>query len=398
MLAEDNHPSETASIVVRLLNSALRGCEFLLRPGRTLFLVGPSEALTEPHQLPELPGDTLYVPLADGGVNFEILIDADAQIRELGQDEVAEYPAGFNQIIRVGALELALRPQDQSWLPEVLNHPRQTDTLATKPPRRRNRWLAVPALLALLAAAGLGFGSYEQWLDSSQRKTTELSALLGNNPQRFQILPGQDGRFYVAAASERDTAWARQALLRSDDPQAFEVITPLRENERIGRWLAAAYPDLAYYCLQLNDPRHPQLWISQQRAALSAEDKMRLAARLVERLPYADKVDIVPVDDDAAAREAEAGLRRLALPFRRKDNPDSVVFAISGSLGDDELQRARQFVDRYYRQWGGRYVQFAIELKDDSLKDKSFMYGNQGYIKLDASHWYFPHTSSTSGE
>ncbi|AOZ53019.1 hypothetical protein BKX93_22975 [Chromobacterium vaccinii] len=361
-------------------------------------MVGPSEALAEPHQLPELPGDTLYVPLADGGVNFEILIDEDAQIRELGQDEVAEYPAGFNQIIRVGALELALRPQDQSWLPEVLNHPRQTDTLATKPPRRRNRWLAVPALLALLAAAGLGFGSYEQWQDGSQRKTMELSALLGNNPQRFQILPGQDGRFYVAAASERDTAWARQALLRSDDPQDFEVITPLRENERIGRWLAAAYPDLAYYCLQLNDPRHPQLWISLQRAALSAEDKMRLAARLVESLPYADKVDIVPVDDAAAAREAEAGLRRLALPFRRQDNPSSVVFAISGSLGDDELQRARQFVDRYYRQWGGRYVQFAIELKDDSLKGKSFLYGSQGYIKLDASHWYFPHTLSTTGE
>ncbi|ERD99718.1 PrgH/EprH family type III secretion apparatus protein [Pseudogulbenkiania ferrooxidans] len=389
MLAEDNHPSETASIVVRLLNSALRGCEFLLRPGRTLFLVGPSEALAEPRQLPELPGDTLYVPLADGGVNFEILIEEDARIRELGLDEVNEYPAGFNQIIRVGALELALRPQDQPWLPEVLN-PRQTDTLTTKPPRRRNRWLAIPALVALLAAAGLGFGSYQQWQDSSQRKTTELSALLGNNPQRFQILPGQDGRFYVAAANERDTAWARQALLRSDDPRASEVITPLRENERIGRWLAGTYPDLAYYCLQLNDPRHPQLWISLQRAALSAEDKMRLSARLIERLPYADKVEIIPMDDAAAAREAEAELQRLALPFRRQDNPGSVVFAISGSLGDDELQRARQFVDRYYRQWGGRYVQFAIELKDDWLKGKSFKYGDQGYVKLDAGHWYFP--------
>ena len=93
---------------------------------------------------------------------------------------------------------------------------------------------------------------------------------------------------------------------------------------------------------------------------------------------------------DGRATGYGLGLARQALPFRRHNHPDSVTFVIEGSLDDGELQRARQFVDGYYRQWGSRYVQFATELKDDWLKGKSFKYGNQGYVKMETGHWYFP--------
>ncbi|WP_306461289.1 PrgH/EprH family type III secretion apparatus protein, partial [Pseudomonas fluorescens] len=44
----------------------------------------------------------------------------------------------------------------------------------------------------------------------------------------------------------------------------------------------------------------------------------------------------------------------------------------------------------FNQQWGERYVHFAIELKDDWLKGKSFQYGPQGYVKMTPSSWYFP--------
>lgn len=86
---------------------------------------------------------------------------------------------------------------------------------------------------------------------------------------------------------------------------------------------------------------------------------------------------------------AEAGLnsRRYLIPagIIRGRN-----VCYSGALDDVEILRARQFVDSYYRTWGGRYVQFAIELKDDWLKGRSFQYGAEGYIKMSLCHWYFP--------
>ncbi|VEB43062.1 type III secretion system needle complex protein PrgH [Chromobacterium violaceum] len=118
---EDINTSGRDAVVVRLLNSPLRGCEFTLQPGKTLFLVGPESALAADGLPPELPADSLFVPLAEGGVNFELLLDNGcARLRILG-DEVTESEAPFNQPLSVGALRLALRPQHLPWQAEILN-------------------------------------------------------------------------------------------------------------------------------------------------------------------------------------------------------------------------------------------------------------------------------------
>ncbi|MGC0152634.1 PrgH/EprH family type III secretion apparatus protein [Chromobacterium vaccinii] len=386
MAVEDIQTFGPDAVVVRLLNSPLRGCEFLLPQGRTLFLVGPERTLDGGGGAPpELPADTLYVPLEYGGVNFEVIVDGDqATIRELGPDDAEARVVDFSQALDVGALQLALRPRHQDWLPDALSAPAQPEAGAAREPRRGWWWL--PALALVLAAAG---GAWWLW-NSPQRQAAELSTLLGGNPQRFRVLDGRDGRFYVASADLRARAWAAQALLRSEYRDKAQALDPGQENERIARWLADTRPGLAYYHLQLDDPRQPQLWISRQRAPLDARARQLLSLQLMGQLPYASQVDIVDIDDASAAQAAESGLSRQALPFSRSANPDSVTFVIEGALDDGELERARRFVDGYYRQWGGRYVQFAIELKDDWLKGKSFAYGSQGYVKMTAGHWYFP--------
>lgn len=388
MAAEDTTSSIAGQIVVRLLNSPLRGCEFLLQPGRTLFLVGPS--LAAPGQLPELPADTLYVPLEQGGVNFELLIDgadlAHVTLRELYDAGGEERLVAFNQPLHVGALTLALRPEHLSWSPEVLGYPETDSPVEAKPARRHPVAAVVLATLTLVLLAG---GGYWLW-NSPQRQAAELNALLGQDRQRFQVLPGRNGVFYVAAHDERDSAWARQVIARGDYNRPAQVIHPEQENERIASWLADHYPSLAYYRLQLDNPLRPQLWLSRQRAPLNEAQRQQLGRSLAAIMPYAERVDVVALDDATAAQQAEAGLARQALPYSRSDRADGVTFVIQGALDDGELLRARRFVDDYYRRWGGRYVQFAIELKDDWLKGRSFRYGAQGYVKMSPGHWYFP--------
>ncbi len=70
-------------------------------------------------------------------------------------------------------------------------------------------------------------------LNSPQRQAAELDSLLGQEKERFQVLPGRDKMLYVAAQNERDTLWARQVLARGDYDKNARVINENEENKRI---------------------------------------------------------------------------------------------------------------------------------------------------------------------
>lgn len=389
-MTTDISNSTSNRIVIRLLNSSLRGCEFLLSPGRTLFVVGEHSGLVTNDQIPELPGDTLFIPLGKGGINFEVLFDEarpeNIILRELAEVEhqAHERTATFNQILHVGELMIALRPEHLSWSSEIIEYPKAKASQDAKAAKHY-----APTLLAIATVSVFLVGGFLLW-SSPQQQANELNMLLGNEHQRFQVLPGRNKIFYIIAANERDAIWAQQVIARGDYNDPAKVINPQQENERVTQWLADNYPAMAYYRLQLDEPRQPQLWISRQRSQLSEGDTQTLSISLMDLLPYADRINIVYMDDTAAVRQAETELNRQALPFSRSDQANGVTFVIQGSLDDGELLRARLLIDDYYRQWGGRYVQFAIELKDNWLKGHSFQYGDQGYVKMSPGHWYFP--------
>jgi hypothetical protein len=129
------------------------------------------------------------------------------------------------------------------------------------------------------------------------------------------------------------------------------------------------------------------LLLSAQRNLLTPDQQARLIETLLAAAPYAR--DVVLQVHALLADLALSGLQRLSLAFRRVEYGNSVTFAVAGDLQDAELAAARQCVDDFYRQWGGRYVHFTVELRDDGLKGTSFQTGPKVYVKTSVSSWHF---------
>lgn len=377
--------------IIRLLNSSLNGCEFPLPQGRTLFIVGEVDTFISSEQIPVLPVDSLFIPLEQGGVNFELVVDenlADDKkitLHELTPESIGPRSVVVNSPIQVGELLIVIRPEGQPWVPSI---PAKSEITRVANYLYLKKGMIITLACIVILAISIA-GTF--WvLNAPQRQVAELDSLLGKEKERFLVLPGRDKVFYILSKNEGDSLWARQVIARGDYSKVARVIDEYEENKRVSTWLDTYYPRLAYYRLHLDNPREPIFWISRQRVKFSKIELDALSKKLVEIMPYADSVSIVSMDDITAAEQAESGLKQQALPYSRKNNKDSVTFVIQGALDDTEILRARQFVDSYYRTWGDRYIQFAIELKDDWLKGRSFQYGAEGYVKMSSGHWYFP--------
>ncbi|MCU1761464.1 PrgH/EprH family type III secretion apparatus protein [Pseudomonas sp. 14P_8.1_Bac3] len=373
--------------VLRIFNGPLQGCEFPLGAPRTLFIVGPLDLLGRDATAITFPEDAIFVPLEHDACNFEVLLDGQggATLRLLNEQTQTRC-CDFQRLTQIGGLQIALRSEDQSWAPELLGQ--QDLPLADKTPRHRPQpaaiqWAGAGLILVVLAISA-GF-----WSVPAPTAETDVRALIAGASAEFTVVQGRDQTVYVFVASERDAGWSRQVLMRNNGVAAKVVVTD-QERRRLEQLLVDLDPQLAWHSLDLQDPAMPRLLLSAQRNLLTPQEQTQLLDVLLKAAPYAREVDVQVQDDNLLADLAEQGLRRLALTFNRVGHDNSVTFAIEGDLQDAELAAARRYVDGFHRQWGNRYVHFAVELKDDGLKGKSFQTGPQGYIKMTSSSWHFP--------
>ncbi|EEM6847546.1 PrgH/EprH family type III secretion apparatus protein [Salmonella enterica subsp. enterica serovar Montevideo] len=389
MVAAEDNVSDFQPYVIRILNGPLMGCEYPLQAGKILFIVGKHSAVAEEDFFPVLPGDTIYIPLEQDGVNFEITTDnhdpGDGQIalHELRDSGRHTRYVERNTPVRVGGLGIAVRARDEAWSTAVLSYP---ETGGGKQGKKRRGYL-VPGLCLLALAVAIP-GAVRLW-NTPQHRTAELNALLGDEQHRFKILPGRNHLYYIFARNEQDRLWARQVAVREGYGDSAQVIDADEENKRITTWFDSHYPTLAYYRLHLDNPETPQLWVSRQRTDLNVSLRKHLTESLMALLPYARAVDIVPVSDETALSQAEEGLKHRNIPFYRNSKGDDLTFMISGELNDTEIFRAREFIKQYNQKWGERYIQFGIELKNDRNKDRSFRYGKYMYVKTAPDVWNF---------
>ncbi|MCD9115458.1 PrgH/EprH family type III secretion apparatus protein [Pseudomonas bijieensis] len=379
--------------VLRILNGPLQGCEFALGQGTTLFVVGAVEVLGDGALSASVPADAIFVPLEQGGCNFEVLADQATPdglpLRLLG-DSVEVRHCAFQARVQIGGLHIALRPDDQPWAPELLGHGPGASSEPAKVMAWRvsfTRWIAGGlALVALFVAIGF-------WSTPGPAPETDIRALINGASAQVQVLRGRDQSVYVLVSSERDAGWSRQVLTRHNNLDG-QVLMIDQERRRLEQVLVDHDPQLAWHFLDLKDPSVPRLLLSTQRNLLTPGKQAQLLDTLLAAAPYARDVVVQMQDDRLLADLAQGGLQRLSLAFSRVEHQDSVTFAVEGNLQDAELAAARQYVDDFYRQWGDRYVHFAVELKDDALKGKSFQTGPQGYVKTSPSSWLFSNKQS----
>ncbi|MCL6702959.1 PrgH/EprH family type III secretion apparatus protein [Pseudomonas sp. T1.Ur] len=380
--------------VLRILNGPLQGCEFPLGEGTTLIVVGAVEVLGGGARAASVPADAIFIPLEEGGCNFEVLVDQatpdGVPVRVLG-DSVEVRHCAFQARVQIGGLHIALRPEGQSWVPACLGQahdsPRDGVAFLRWPDARWARWgggaLALGALVAAVSIGSMPGPAPE----------TDIRALIAGASAPVQVLRGRDEGVYVFVASERDAGWSRQVLTRQASLHG-KVLLPDQERRRLEQVLLDHDSQLAWHFLDLKDPSQPRLLLSAQRNLLTPDKQAKLLDTLLAAAPYARDVVVQMQDDALLADLAQGGLQRLALTFNRVEHTDGVSFAIGGDLQDAELAAARQYVDDFYRQWGDRYVHFTVELRDDALKGKSFQTGPQGYVKTSPSSWLFSNRDS----
>lgn len=375
--------------VLRILNGALQGCEFPLGESTTLFVVGAVELLGEGVLTASVPADAIFVPLASGGCNFEVLAGQvtpqGLPLRVLNESMEIRHCA-FHTRVQIGGLQIALRPEEQPWAPELLGLQPDATSDAAAVVWWRAPWFGWVAsglaLAALVTAVGV-------WSVPGPTPETDVRALITGASDEAKVLSGRDHAIYVFVASERDAGWSRQVLVRHNTLSG-KVLVMDQERRRLEHLLVDHDPQLAWHSIDLKEPSVPRLLLSAQRNLLTPQKQAKLLDALLSAAPYAQYITVQMQDDSLLVDLAQEGLQRLSLAFSRIEHEDSVTFAVAGNLQDSELANARRYIDSFYRQWGDRYVHFTVELKDDLLKDKSFQTGPQGYIKMTTSSWHFP--------
>lgn len=396
MTATSSRSDKIGAITLRLLNGGLRGCEFQLAPGKTLFIVKNENDASGEVGVPDLPEDAIYIPMAQGGVNFEVWVGKEfgegVTVRALDRAGAHDVVCALHTICKVGTVEFALKRHMDLWQEKILFYPRvPAASLPVKTaPTKKNPPYLIFLVVGTLALALIAY--FWKPLFNPQHQTATLMVLLNGATGKLHVLKGRDSIFYVIADNERDASWAKQVLVRNHFSQPVKVATYTEEENRIAQQISDHNPVFSYYALRLQQPDQPKLLFSYEHAELSSGAREALSRKLSQWLPYATKIELIPIADATVVKQARAGLDRLGISYIQTNQAASTNFTIRGQIEDGALQKVRAFIDDFYRQWGQRYVQFSIELMDDPFKDKSFQYGNQAYIKITPSHWYFPKT------
>lgn len=394
---EEKEMTHSAKIVVRLLNGLLRGCEFTLLEGNTLFLVTEESAINEQHKGSLLPDNTIYIPVEQAEDNFEIVVTSDETVgvflREMREESVLGRVIAPNDIIYVGSLAFAWRHENASFTDAILNGidgdktvKEDTDDVAYKQTIKK-KWYRWSAILLLVSAVSLaGYVSLTQ----TQRQIDSVATLLNFAPEDYQIIYGNDKSLYIFSKNDKATDWAIQTLIRTPPSQHLQVVNVTTEEARIGRWVEHHWPAIKFHQIRLDNPKSPVIRVSKERTSLSEKERNLFIENIKKDFPYTDTINIEYLSDNTVKTIAEQGLKKMALSYRMVNSNDSVTFVILGVIEDGVLENIKNYVNQFYQLWGTRYVNFSIELRTDWFKDKSFKFGEQNYIKLGTGHWFFP--------
>lgn len=395
------------AFVFKILSGPLYGVEFAL--GTELYTVrvgGMSEESPPVAQGLAAAERILYLLAERPQTGFALCLDAVGAAEfelELFPSEpgasALRRSVGFNRRCQVGDVAFALKREGEPWSDEISNgglaqgvdwKAELAVTAGPRPPslRARPAWAWAGLLLLMLCAALLCVTAGVWWWKGAElRELGAIEQSLAGSHEPFVLVRDASGHYLVLARNEGDALWARQALSRRPLKEGGRVSTVEEERARLEGGLESLL--LPFVTLRLDNPREPMLVLDRVRVT-EGDARLRVASEYVlKAAPYARRVVLQWVDGGELPRLAENRLKQAGVVYRQQVSPEGVLLSAVFYQGDAKLavfgREARAFVQA----WGARYVRFAAELREDWLKDRSYKYGEDGYVKSLPSHWWF---------
>lgn len=327
---------------------------------------------------------------ADNAVNFEIIIDPEDSslviLRPLHADGNNDRTVEMQQIIAIGAVKFALRKEDDAWAEHVLVPPVEESPSLTATRTYRHKLAVVGGVLLLLggiAAVSLACITHQD------RQIMSLNDQINRSVSNYQIYAGRDKKKYILVDNERDYDWVLQSLVKMPPEFNVRVLTLSRVARKITRELNNQWPGIALRRLELSDDNQINLTISAEKSSLQAVQQDAIRTFIRRQLPWSEKIVFQRIQDRQIEQEADKALAIVPGHVEKIRLTGRLTYHIIGELDDAQLQRIKQRITGFNNVWGNSYVDFVISQKHDWLKDKSFKYGNEGYIKIKPGHWYF---------
>jgi len=381
----------TTPYILKLLSGTLQGIEYTLEPGDWLFRIGPRKHLLD-GSAAELLGraeNTYFIPDDLLDASFVIRIPVDATITP----QVGESVDGADMVFRdlltqqvhsVAGIHLALRRRDEAWAAQVLGFAPPPASMAVLGERSRlQRWqrralLGVTAV-ALVVCLALGV---RHWVTQSQLRS--IQQVLVDAGDRYAVVAGRDGKFYVMGDAE-DVAWARRATRRAGWGEAV-VLSRQQERERMESILVRRKLDLVI--VRLDSPSLPSIVLSSDTGVLPGV-ATAVRSQVMDAMPYASDVRIESVGDAELYRRATERLAQASVEARGERTTGGMTVVNAAYLDDRGLRAMSVASESFNEEWGTRRITFRIRLWDDLLKGRSFHYDSDQLVALGRGSWVF---------
>lgn len=400
MLEDKQSNIFTRKVVIRFINGSLRGCEFTLTAGKTIFVVCHVDDIKLQHLGTITSDNTIYIPcdVKVPSYNFEIVVPEDKgstlSLNVFHSDGVSEKEIPANKLIAIAEHTICWREEGDAFNDAVLSdsaepatHPEDYNKNEAVISKGKGTWWKIAAGLTIIFCISAAGYSY---LTETHRQITSVAEFLDNKVGDYNIIYGKDNIIYILSESESVAQWAIQSMIRTPSPYRTKILTTGSEEQRIVSWIESNWSQVKIHRVRLDSPEHPIIEVSSERTKLTPYEMKIFSTSVAKNINYASDVSINYISDQRIRRLAIDGLEKLSLSFTEVPNINSTTFIIRGAIDDGEFERLKEFITHYSQIWKGEYVQFAMELKDDWLKGKSYKYGERGYVKLSPGHWYFP--------
>jgi type III secretion system PrgH/EprH family protein len=395
-----------SSYVFRVLSGSLNGIEFSLGAQDHFICVNEDTARQANLAIAER---SLFIPASKPGNNFILNLgdqsdDQEFQLTICHAEHQETQRLSYNVVHQFSGVAFAIRSENDLWTEEVLSGLQlqaatqtsvlELDSISTQPPaiRKSKRVASLVAgavLLVMASATYIGWNAMHGNALANvfhHDESDAINQLVVNHPG-FSVHPGTDKINYLFASTDQQVDLANQIINQKALTHLWRVVTPQTEEQRLEPFLDRS--NVAFFTIRYADPSNPILLMSSTRNEITKANLDSIVQMMLAAMPYAKTVHIQLEEDSEVANKAKQGLRALGFKFDEEQSESGLTLSSWMPSVDVHLTEFSNFVHEFYQTWGRRYVHFSADIREDQLKDKSFKYGDEGYITMSKSHWLF---------